>query len=587
MILLYMLGFDKGVFFISYQLKKKIKGLLLKEKGAVHKEWGGRISVCLVYPNSYFVGMSNLGFQAVYSLLNSLDYVVCERAFLPDADDEREFERTGAHLFSLESQRPLADFDIVAFSVSFEEDYLNILKIFDLAKIHFLSSDRKSTHPLIMAGGVAVTLNPEPIADFFDLFAIGEGEELITEFLEAFREARHKVKTKDELLQALISIEGVYAPGFYTIVYEGGLIKEFRAIKDAPEKIRSRKVKNLDHFPIPASNILTNETNFRNTYLLEVERGCGRGCRFCAAGFIYLPPRERSLNDLQHEISKGMAMTKKVGFVGAAVSEYSGLKSLCKTVMESHGELTLSSVRLDALSEDNMRLLKKSGYKTMTIAPEAGSERLRDVINKSFSEKEIMEAIRLISDAGIQKLKLYFLIGLPTETIEDIEAIVNLVLKIKAAMRGGLITASINPFIPKPFTPFQWRSYEDMKSLQNKIDMIKNALKKEKGINLSFLSPRQGHIQTLLSVGGRRVGQALMDAHAKGWKEALGCLDADFYVNRMKDFSEILAWDFIDNGIKKQYLWKEYQRALNGRTTPPCPPPADGKCVRCGVCPSH
>ena len=315
-----------------------------------------------------------------------------------------------------------------------------------------------------------------------------------------------------------------------------------------------------------------------------MERGCGRGCRFCAAGFIYLPPRERDLQSLKHEVLKGMAATKKVGFVGAAVSEYSGLKPICEAVIENAGELTLSSVRLDALNQENLQLLKNGGYKTMTIAPEAGSERLRNVINKSFCEKDIIEATRLISKAGIQKLKLYFIIGLPTETVEDIETIVNLVLKIKNAMSGGLITVSINPFIPKPFTPFQWRGYEDMESLKNKINIIKKALKNEKGIKLSFLSLREGYIQTLLSVGDRRVGKILFNAYAKGWKEALKNAEPDFYVNRTKGDSETLAWDFIDNGIKKEYLWKEYQRALKEQTTPPCPPPADGRCVRCGMC---
>ncbi|MBI3399587.1 MAG: TIGR03960 family B12-binding radical SAM protein [Deltaproteobacteria bacterium] len=569
--------------FISWQLKKKTKDILSKEKGTVYKECGGRISVCLVYPNSYFVGMSNLGFQAVYHILNSLDYVVCERVFLPDAGDIREFDRTNTCLFSLESQRPLAEFDIIAFSISFEEDYLNILKIFDFAKIPFLSSERNKAKPLIMAGGVAVTLNPEPIADFFDLFAVGEGEEFIPEFLDAFRTAYHKARTKQGLLQALIAAAGVYIPSFYHISYQGNLIKEFKPANGSPEKIKSRKVKNLNAFPTPASNILTNETNFRNTYLLEVERGCGRGCRFCAAGFVYLPPRERGLQSLKDEVLEGMAATKKIGFVGAAVSEYSGLKPLCKTVIENAGELTLSSIRLDALDQDNLQLFKNGGYKTMTIAPEAGSERLRDVINKRISEKDIIMSTSLISKAGIQKLKLYFIIGLPTETIEDIETIVNLVLKIKTAMHGGLITVSINPFIPKPFTPFQWCGYEDMESLKNKMDIIKKGLKIEKGIKLSFLSLRQGYIQTLLSVGDRRVGKILLSAYAKGWKGALknAAADADFYANRPRGFSEILPWDFIDTVIKKEYLLEEYERALKAQTTPPC---NVGKCVRCGVC---
>jgi len=527
--------------------------------------------------------MSNLGFQAIYHLLNSLDYVVCERAFLPDDKDIAEFERTSTPLFSLESQRPLCEFDIIAFSISFEEDYLNILKIFDLAKIPFLSSERKSAQPLIMAGGVAVSLNPEPIADFFDLFAIGEGEEFVSEFLDAFQSAQYHAKTKEHLLEALIPVEGVYIPSFYKIVYRENFIKEFTPIKGSPAKVKSKKVKKLDAFPAPSSHILTRETNFSNTYLVEVERGCGRGCRFCAAGFVYLPPRERDLINLQDAVLKNIQLTDKMGFVGAAASEYSGLKSLCKTVIENNGELTLSSIRLDVLDEENLQLFKNGGYKTMTIAPEAGSERLRDVINKRISETKILESIALISKRGIQKLKLYFMIGLPTETIEDMQAIIELVLKIKDVLHGGLITLSINPFIPKPFTPFQWYGYADVQSLREKIDTIKKGLKNETGVKLSFLSPRQGYIQTLLSVGDRRVGNTVVNAYRRGWKEALKNTEpnSDFYVNRQRNFSEILPWDFIDSGIKKEYLWKEYQRALKAQTTPPCDV---GRCIRCGVC---
>lgn len=527
--------------------------------------------------------MSNLGFQAIYHLLNSLDYVVCERVFLPDDKDIAEFERTDTPLFSLESQRPLAEFDIIAFSISFEEDYLNILKIFDLAKIPFLSSARKSAQPLIMAGGVAVSLNPEPIADFFDIFAIGEGEEFVAEFIDTFKTAQLKAKTKDGLLEALVPVEGVYIPSFYKIVYQGNFIKEFTPVKGSPAKVKSRKIKRLDAFPAPSSHILTRETNFSNTYLIEVERGCGRGCRFCAAGFVYLPPRERELNGLKQGVLNGMGLTQKVGLVGAAVSEYSDLKALCGVVIDGNGELTLSSIRLDALNKETIKLLKQGGYKTITIAPEAGSKRLRDVINKSFSEKDIIEAIDIISASGIQKLKLYFMIGLSTETTEDIEAIIELVLKIKDALHGGLITVSINPFIPKPFTPFQWCAYEDVKSLKNKMGIIKDGLKNEKGIKINSLSPREGYIQAILSVGDRRIGKVLVDAHKKGWNNAIksAAPGAEFYAERQKGFSEILPWDFIDNGIKKKYLWQEYQRALKGQTTPPCDV---GRCMRCGVC---
>jgi len=563
---------------LSWRLKRKAKTLLSGEKGTIYKDWGGRITVALVYPNTYFLGMSNLGLQTVYHHLNSLEYVLCERVFLPDDEDLEEYQRTNTPLFSLESQRPLYEFDCIAFSISFEEDYLNILRILDLARVPALARERDINHPIVMAGGVTTFLNPEPIAPFFDLFLIGEGEGMVSNFFEHFREIRARVKKRDEILMALASIEGVYVPGLYEVSYHNGLIEERRPIGGVPSTVKRQRIKDLDTYHTPLTTVFTLETEFSNTMLIEVSRGCGRGCRFCAAGFVYLPPRERGLDRL-----KGLVKGRKVGLVGTAISEYPDIKDVIGSVVERGGEVTISSMRLDTIDIDTLRLLKAGGYRTITLAPEAATERLRKVINKAISDKEILEAIRLVVEAGIQGVKLYFIIGLPTESEGDVRAIPDLVIRIKDKMKKGEITLSINPFIPKPWTPFQWHPYGDVAFLEDRLNSIKKGLAKVKGVKVTYLSPREGYIQTLLSRGDRRVGEVLVKAYQRGWKEALKGADSDtgFYVTRPRGFHEILPWDFIDNGIKKGYLWREYQRALKGLTTFPCDV---GRCTRCGVC---
>ncbi|MBI5809981.1 MAG: radical SAM protein [Deltaproteobacteria bacterium] len=405
--------------------------------------------------------MSNLGFQIVYHLLNESDTCVAERAFLPSREDAEEFLRSKTPLFSYESLTRLKEFDIVAFSVSFEEDFFNIPAILTLAGIPVFSKERDENHPLVMAGGIGVSLNPEPMADMMDLFLIGEGEGALKEFIDVYGGIKGAGAPRYEALRRLDSIESVYVPSFYEFTYEGAGIKGIRAAKGAKEKVIASKNLDLNGYPLPQSFILTPDTGFKGTFLAEIERGCPRGCRFCVAGFLYLPPRWRDTASIKEALRRGIEATGKAGLVGAAVSEHPSIKELLDAGLEQRGTMTLSSLRLDALDSGLIGKLKEAGYKTVTLAPEAGSERMRSLVNKGIKDSDIMETAGLLSKAGFRKLKLYFMIGLPSETDEDAGAIAGLSARIKGAMKGAAIKLSLNPFIPKPFTPFQWCAFED------------------------------------------------------------------------------------------------------------------------------
>lgn len=581
---------------MSRKLKEKAAGLLSREEGTVIKRWGHKATVALVYPNTYFIGMSNLGFQQVYYLLNQREDVICERVFLPDREDIEEYLRTDTPIFSMESQRLLRDFDVIAFSIPFENDYLNALKILDMSNIPVLSDERDDSHPLVIAGGVTSFLNPEPMADFIDLFLIGEGEEMLGEFIDSY--LKNRQTERSGFLSRLSRVEGAYAPSLYEVKYkEGGEIESFLPKEKAQKRVRRRWISDIDSAPT-MSRIFTPDTEFSGMQLIEISRGCGRGCRFCAAGFIYLPPRirraEKILESLETiplnpHLGKGGV---KVGLVSAAVSDYPFINSLCRPLIAGGKKVSVSSLRMDSTTDELVDALKESGHKTMTFAPEAGTERLRNVINKGISEEDILKSVEASISRGILNAKLYFLIGLPTETDEDIEGIVRLAKRIKKevlvmtkeAGRIGTITLSINPFIPKPWTPFQWSPMEEVKSLNSKLSRIKDSLKKEGNMEVIHENPKESYLQALLSRGDRRVGRIILSALKTGsWRRGIkeSGVDAEFYVHRMRGKDELLPWDFIGHGIDKSYLWKEYERALKGQFTPPCNPP---KCHRCGVC---
>ena len=560
----------------SWKLIQKAKQILEKEKGTVQKPWGGKNSICLIYPNSYHVGMSNLGFQTLYYHLNVEEDVVCERAFLPDAGDLQEYRQTQTPLFSLESQRPLSDFDILAFSISFENDFVNILSIFDLAHVPPESHRREHGYPLVIAGGVSVFLNPEPLSEFIDLFILGEAEEVVKEFLEVYRAALSEKgkRGKGDLLKSLGALEGVYVPGLYHVAYrKDGKIERMDAEPGFPPQIKRRWVREIDRFPT-RSVLFTLDTEFKEMALVEVNRGCPRGCRFCAACFVYHPFRSRSLPVLEPVAKQGLAEEHRIGLTGTAVSDYPDLLPLCQGILSQRGGISLASIRVDAIRGPLVQCLREGQVQTVALAPEAGSERLRKVLRKGYTEEEILKSIDILVENGLSQIKCYFLIGLPSETDEDVRAIVRLakqvrheILSHRKGQKGKWrVVLSVNPFVPKPATPFQWVALEEVGELKRKLKMIQREIKGEKGMELIHDLPKWAYIQALLSKGDRRVGKILMAAcrYQGDWNKALRETDInpDFYVYRKRDLDEIFPWDFIDHGIPKEKLREEYIKAM-------------------------
>jgi len=532
----------------------------------------GRIKIALVFPNTYHLGMSNLGYQSLYRILNASEDINCERVFLPDYKTLIA-QKNNPGIASFETGSPLTSFNVIAFSLTFENDYINILSILKLANIPFFQTERNQSHPLIMAGGITTFLNPEPIADFFDLFFIGEAEENLEPLLKVIRKEHTQKKWGKPDLSKFTKIDSVYIPSGYEVSYKNnGKINNFDAKQGYPKTIPYSVSKNLNQFP-SSSVLSTPLTEFSNMALLEVSRGCPRHCRFCAAGNVYQPYRLRNKKTIKNEIKELLNSTGKIGLLGSAVSDHPDLIEIIEFISENNGLVSLSSLRADKICDHTVSLLKKSGHRTFTIAPEAGSQRLRDIIRKDLSLDDILNAARVLSRHKIQNIKLYFLIGLPTEESADIDAIIDLTKQIKHAYfneaknEKGLnqIMLSINPFIPKPFTPFQWSSYDEIKILKQKLKKISNSLKKERKIKVNFDLPKWGYIQTLLSRGDRKVSRIIVEAfnNNNNWTKALKETDInpDFYVYRERDHDESLPWDFIMDKDFKEKLWSEYCKA--------------------------
>jgi radical SAM superfamily enzyme YgiQ (UPF0313 family) len=538
------------------KITAKIDTLLSKEKGTVHKDPGGKVNICLIYPNTYHIGMSNLGFQGVYTLLNERPDTVCERAFLPDEEDREEYLRTRTEIISMESRRPLHRFDILAFSVSFENDYPNIMKILEMSRIPFRAKERKDIHPLLIMGGICAFFNPEPVADFFDVCFVGEAEELLSEFVDAYKDSGGR----EDLYERAMKIDGLYLPRFYEISYhDEGRIAKRVALGNAPEKIKRRFVQDIAGYRFRPS-IITTETEFSRMYLTEAMRGCPWSCRFCVAGHVYKPVRKKRPGVIREEIKEAASMSSRVGLIAPSLSDYPHTADvLCIDGID----FSITSLRASRKSVELIRFLK--GHKSVSIAPEAGTERLRAVIDKRITEEDILETARLILFGGIETLRLYFMVGLPTEEAKDIEGIISLVEKIRSTSPRGSIVLTLSTFVPKPFTPFQWHPMERLEVVKDRLKAIKKALSAAKGVKVFHDVPKYAYMQGLFARGDRRIAGVLEGmSGAEEWREACvsAGIDTDFHLFRQRDFHDILPWDFIDNNIPKEKLWAEYQKAL-------------------------
>jgi radical SAM superfamily enzyme YgiQ (UPF0313 family) len=556
-----------------WKLKEKAKDILSNEIGTLFKE--GTIRVALAYPNTYEIGTSNLGFQLIYRILNSIPYISAERVYFPDQKDIRYYE-SGEDLFSLETQRKIGEFDVIAFSIPFEGDYINVLKILELSKIPLRSSDRGESYPLILAGGMATLLNPEPLSPFVDAFVIGEGEYITKEVFEiiALREPKWKTLAK------LSEIQGIYVPSFFEPIYneDGTFAKHSPALH-----VQKRFVDDLGSHPA-GSTILTKSTTFSDMYLIEVSRGCGGACRFCAEGFVYRYPRHRDKDSIASEIKRAKEMGKRVGLISPMLLDHPDLKNIIAGAKKEGIQTSLSSLRADALDEDMLETIRLSGQKTLTIAPEAGSDFLRRSVNKHFTNEDIIKSAELSFKFGITNLKLYFMVGLPGEEDEDVKAIGKLGKDVREVFPRGKVTLGINPLVPKPWTPFQWAPFPKLEEVERKYRIIKNKVNGISGIELALSSPRLFYVQALLSRGSERVSRFLeLTLKERSYTRALRKweLNPDFYTYRERRANESFPWDFIDHGISKRFLRKEYEKSFEGRKTPECVVPI---CKLCGVC---
>ncbi len=539
----------------------EIKSRLAKESGSIINRAGGRLKFALIYPNFYRVGMSNLGIHIIYELLNSRGDTSCERFFLPEPKILAEMEKSGEKILSMETQTPLNKFQVIGFAISFEQDYFNVVKILQLGKIKVCADERTNFDPIIIAGGPCATFNPAPLSKIFDAFVIGEGEIILPPLMNIFQ--KYNNFPREKILEKISEIPGIYVPKF-------------------PKKISRQWLKNLDDFPAH-STIITDDTEF-NMYLLETARGCGRHCRFCMAGYCFRKPRNRSLENLKSEIENAVKFGKKIGLMGPAISDYPQINELCKFILEKNLSMSVASFRADSVTPELVQALAKSGLKTLTIAPEVGSEKMRRVINKTITEENIFSAVKFGIDAGIKNFKFYFMIGLPFEELADVEEIADLITKLKNFTGGARkFTLSVNPFIPKPFTPFQWAKMAEKKYLDAALKILRTKLKIFRDVEIISESLKSAEIQAILSRGDEKLAEIVAKSDSiKKFRELLreNKIDENFYLRRERPFDEIFAWDFLDMGMSKKYLLAELKKASELKYTEPC----FENCKRCGVC---